>query len=629
MSSGILAIANSALAAAQTALRTTGNNIANVNTPGYSRQVVELVPQQGSAGGFFVGQGVAVAGVRRAYDALLTNQAHQATAASGAARARALQLGQLQNLFAEPDSSVGAAIDQFFRAVHDLSQRPADPAARQALLGSARQLAARFNDAGDRMQELRHGTDQQLRLETDRVNRAAQEIAQLNGKIALALGSGRNPNELLDQRDAAIRRLSESLQVTTVAQDDGSVNLFLASGQALVVGGAANTLALASDASDPTRLGMGVMVGSQLTPLPPDRLGGGRIAGLMQFRNDDLPRIENELGRLAVALTSALNAQHRLGNDRNGAAGGDLFLPLLPEAFAAPDNGNPATQVSAAFVDATQLVASDYRLSYSAGQYTLTRLADGQAWTAATPAFTEDGLAISLGPPAALPPAEGDSFLIRPFRGASRNLALAIAQPAAIAAAAPVVASAAAGNGGSLVVDDLSALSPRSPNLAAAATITFGPGNTYTVVSGPVTQSGTYTPGLPIDFDGRWRITLHGAPQPGDEIHIGPSSGSGDNRNLLRLAQLQSAALLDGAPPAAAFAAAVAKLGAEVQGAQFVDVAQQGILDAALNAESSVSGVNLDEEASRLIQYQQQYQAAAKLMAIAGSLFDELLSIGR
>ncbi len=627
MSSGILAIANSALAAAQTALRTTGNNIANVNTPGYSRQVVDLVPQQGSsAGGFFLGQGVAVAGVRRAYDALLTHQAHQATAAAGAAQVRALQMGQLQNIFADANSSVGATIDQFFRAVQDLSQRPADPAARQALLGAARQMVARFNDAGQRMEELRRGTDQQLRLETDQVNRAAQEVAQLNDKIAMARGSGLMPNDLLDQRDAAIRRLAGSLQVTTVAQDDGSVNLFLASGQALVVGKDAYSLVFTTDPSDPRQRRMAVRVGGQLTPMPPDRLGSGKIAGLLQFRQSDLPRAENELGRLAMALASAVNAQHRLGNDRSGVAGGDFFVAPTPEAYAAADNGNPATVISVSVTDAAELVASDYRLSYDGAQYTLMRLADGQVWTSATPGFAEDGLSISL---AFAPPAAGDSFLIRPFRDASRNLALAIAQPGAIAAAVPVAASTAASNIGSLVVDDLSVLSPRSPSLANPATITFGLGNTYTIVSGSTTETGTYSPGQPIDFDGRWRITLHGLPQPGDQVDVVPSNGSGDNRNLLRLAQLQSAAVVDGASPPAAFAAMVAMLGNEAQGAQFLDVAQQGILDAALNAESSVSGVNLDEEAARLIQYQQQYQAAAKLVAIAGSLFDELLSIGR
>ncbi len=627
MSTGILGIANSALAAAQSALRATSNNIANVNTPGYSRQGVVLVPQLGAtAGGVFLGQGVAVAEIRRNYDALLVQQANRSTATAGAAQARLEQIGQLQNLFADPATGAGAAIDQFFRSVQDLTQRPSDLASRQALLGAARQLVARFNDAGNRMQEMRDATDSRLRLETVAVNRAAQEIAQLNDRIALAQGTGVAPNDLLDQRDAAIRRLSDSLQVAAVPQGDGSVNLFLANGQALVVGAQANAVALVSDAADPGRVRIAVNIGGQLVPTDSDRLGGGRIAGLMQFRNDDLRAMENELGRLAVSLAQTFNAQHRLGDDRNGAAGSDFFVPLAAGAYPAATNGNPATQVSVAFADVTALAASDYRLTYVAGQYTLTRLSDNASWTSATPAFAQDGLEISL---VNTPPADGDSFLIEPVRNASRNLALAITQPAEIAAAAPVVASLAAGNTGSLVVDELAALSPRAANVAAAATISFGPGNTYTITSGAVTQSGVYSPGQPIDFDGRWSITLTGTAQPGDVVQIGANSGSGDNRNLLKLVQLQNLPAADGAPPATAYAALVARLGSEVQGAQFNAAAQRSLLDSALIAESAVSGVNLDEEASRLIQYQQQYQAAAKLLAVARTIFDELLSIGR
>jgi flagellar hook-associated protein 1 FlgK len=187
-----------------------------------------------------------------------------------------------------------------------------------------------------------------------------------------------------------------------------------------------------------------------------------------------------------------------------------------------------------------------------------------------------------------------------------------------------------ASNAGTTVVDDLSVLSPRAANLSDAATITFGAGNTYTITSGSVTQAGTFTPGQPISFDNRWTATLSGAPQAGDVVNIGANSGGiGDNRNLLKLTQLQNASAIDGAPLSAAFATLVARVGGDVQSAQLVDAAQRGIRDGALIAESSVSGVNLDEEASRLIQYQQQYQAAAKLIAAAKAMFDDILSIGR
>jgi flagellar hook-associated protein 1 FlgK len=627
MSSGILSIANSALSAAYTALRTTGNNIANANTPGYTRQIVEMAPQQGSStGGIFLGQGVVVADVKRVYDALLAQQANQATALSSAAEARYQQLAQMQNMFSDPTSGVGASIDQFFGAMQQLSQNPADSSSRQAVLSAADQLVSRFNDAAGRLQDFRSATDRQLQLETGSVNSAVKEIAQLNDRITLALGSGNTPNDLLDQRDAAIRRLSESLQVSTVTQSDGAVNLFLANGQALVVGSQYNQLVLTNNSADPQGLQVAVSVGGQVQAIDPSRLGGGKIAGLMQFRSEDLPRLENELGRIAVSLSSAVNAQHRLGNDRNGLPGGDFFAPLSASVYAAPGNGNPATQASVSFVDTTQLQASDYRLVFSGGQYTLTRLSDGTQWQSSTPSFTQDGLSISL---SNTPPANGDSFLIQPVRSASRSLAVAITQPSDIAAASPIAGSIPSSNTGSVAVDDLSVLAPRSANVAVPATITFGPGGTYTITSGAVTQAGTYAAGQPISFDGRWSITLRGAAQPGDVINIGPNNGgTGDNSNLLKLTQLQNAASIAGASISSAFATVVARVGSDVQSAQLNDKAQRNILDDALTTESSVSGVNLDEEASRLIQYQQQYQAAAKLIATAKAMFDTIVSLG-
>jgi flagellar hook-associated protein 1 FlgK len=255
----------------------------------------------------------------------------------------------------------------------------------------------------------------------------------------------------------------------------------------------------------------------------------------------------------------------------------------------------------------------------------LTRLADGKQWTSASPSFTQDGLSISL---SNAPPASGDSFTIQPVRAAAGNLALAITQPSEIAAASPIAGSLPASNTGTVVIDDLSVLSPRAANLTSPASITFGAGNTYTITSGAVTQSGTYVAGQAISFDNRWTITMHGVPTSGDVVNVGSNAGGvGDNSNLLKLIQLQKTTLVNGATPTQAFSAIVARVGDDAQGAQGDSTSQQGILNSALAAESSVSGVNLDEEASRLIQYQQQYQAAAKLLAAAKTMFDTILAL--
>lgn len=639
MSTGIFSIGTSALNAAYTALRTAGNNVANANTPGYSRQITVLTPQVGTfLGGNYVGQGVAVTDVRRVYNDFLAQQAHQAQAAASQADTRYLQLVQVSNLFADPSAGVGATIDQFFRAVQDLTQRPADPATRQALLSAANLMSARFNDVGDRLQEFRNGTDRQLRLEIDAVNRAAREIAELNDKIALARGAGRLANDLLDRRDTAIRRLNESVRVSMVEQDDGAANLFLANGQPLVVGNRASDIGMAIDPIDPQNVLVGIRSGASVIPLDADRIGGGRIAGLLHFRTGDLPQIENELGRLAVALSAQFNQQHRLGDDRNGQPGGDFFAPLAAHAFAAGTNGNPATTIAVTFADATRLAASDYRIDYTGGTYWLTRLADGARIDASTlpgytagggnVAFTYDGLRFAL---AGAPPASGDVFLAQPLRAAARSFDVALTQPAQIAAASPVQAQVPATNLGSIVVDDLSVVGPtRNPALANATTITFTGPNTYTISDGVTTLTGqTYTPGTPILFNG-WSLALRGTPQANDRVTVGANIGGiGDNRNAIRLAQLADLALVDGSRLAGVFAAVVARVGAATQSADLYNAAQQSILQDAVNAESAVSGVNLDEEAARLMQFQQQYQAAAKVVATAKVIFEEILSLGR
>lgn len=629
MSGGIFSIGTSALAAAYTALRTTGHNIANANTPGYSRQSVVLAAQIGAMiGGHYVGQGVAVADVRRAYNGFLTSAAHAATANAAGAETRALQLAQVNDLFADGETGIGPALDRFFQEVQNLSQRPQDAAARQSLLAAANLLAARFNDVGSRLQQFREDADTQLRLQLEAVNRTAREIAQLNDQIALARGTGRLPNDLLDRRDAAIRSLNEAIGVSSIEQSDGAINVFLGNGQALVVGSHAASLVLNGDPADPQSVYIGVRDGASVTALDADLIRGGKIGGLMAFRLQDLPAAENELGRLAVVLADQFNRQHRLGDDRNGAAGGDFFRPPAPVAFPASSNGNPLTTISVAFADTAQLAASDYRLEYAGGQYVLTRLTDNVTWTSAVPSFNVDGLSITL---ANTPPANGDRFLIQAVRAGARTMEVALRDPQRIAAAAPVRASLPATNTGSIQVQSLAAVGPtRHPALGNPATITFTGPNTFDISDGITTLTGqTYAPGVPIVFNG-WQLVLQGTPAAGDQVQVQPNVGGiGDNRNALALAALQNRPLVAGGPLGGAFAATVARLGAEAQTASSYASAQTTIREDALAAESAVAGVNLDEEASRLIQYQQQYQAAAKLIATARAIFDEVLGIMR
>jgi len=634
MSSGLFSIGSSALTAAYAALQTTGNNIANANTPGYSRQIVDFSAQvETNLSGNYIGEGVAVASIHRAYDELLTRQVESAQAAASQTGTRATLLNQVSNLFASTTSGLGAAVNQFFAQMQTLTQQPSSLAVRQTALSSAQQMAASFNDAYARLQQMQQSANQQIGQEISTVNSTSAQIAKLNDQIALATSVGGSPNDLLDQRDQAIRTLNQSIGVSTMKQSDGSINVFLANGQALVVGDQVTQMGMGPDPSSPQNIVVGTKAGNSIVPLSTSGSAGGNIGALMQFSLQDVPTTENQIGRLAAVISSQFNQQSQLGQDLNGAPGVNFFSSLSPTVIASTTNatsgGAPAETVTATFSDATKLQASDYRLQVVSGKYQLTRLSDGQQTTLSSlpgTAATVDGITISVTGTAT----NGDSFTLEPVRAASSNLAVSIGQPQQIAAASPVQASIPAANTGTLTVSSLSVTGPaRNPNLTDAVTVSFSSPTSYTITDSTsgTSSSGTYTSGQPISFNG-WSLTLLGASHAGDSVNVGPNvGGTGDNTNALALAQLQNANVVNGTSLGSAYAAVVSQVGTTTANAQADQQNQQTILQNAVNAQSSMAGVNLDEEAAKLMQYQQQYQAAAKVISIASTLFNQILSI--
>ena len=634
MSSGLLSIGNSGLSAAYTALEITGNNIANANTPGYSRQIVDFAAQVSTGlSGNYIGQGVAVASVTRAYNELLTRQVDSAQAAASQTGTRATLLNQVNNLFASTTSGLGAAVNQFFSQVQTLTQQPSNVAVRQSMLSSAQQMAASFNDAYGQLQQMQQSANQQIGQEISTVNSTTKQIAKLNDQIALASAAGGSPNDLLDQRDQAIKTLNQSIGISTLKQSDGSLNVFLADGQPLVVGDQVTQMAMGTDPTNQQNVTVGTKAGNTVIPLAASSATGGNIGALMQFSLQDVPSVENQIGRLATVISSQFNQQSQLGQDLNGAAGVNFFSPLSPSVIASTTNatssGAPVETVSATFSDTTQLQASDYRLQVVGGAYQLTRLSDGQQTTLSslpsTPA-TVDGITISVNGT----PTNGDTFTIEPVRSNAANMAVAIGQPQQIAAASPVHASMPSTNTGALSVSSLSVAGPtRNANLTDPVTISFSSATSYTITdpTSGTSASGTYTPGQPIAFNG-WNLTLLGAPLAGDSVNVGPNvGGTGDNTNALALAQLQNANVIDGGSLGSGYANVVSQVGTLTANAQADQKNQQTILNDAVNAQSSLAGINLDEEASKLMQYQQQYQAVAKVISIASTLFNQILQI--
>jgi flagellar hook-associated protein 1 FlgK len=639
MSAGsLLSIGTRAMFANYAALQTTGHNIANANVDGYSRQRVELAtaPGQYTGAGFF-GKGVDVASVTRAHNEFLTREAAGTASTAAADASRLEQLSRLEAVFPPGESGLGFATTEFLNSMADLASHPADPATRQVVLSRAQDMSARYAGAGAQLEAMQGGVTQDLKLAVNQVNSLAGRIAQVNGQIASAAGTGQPPNDLLDQRDQLIAELSQHLQVTTIPAGDGTLGVFMASGQKLVLGLEAVKLSLVPDEFDSTKQSLAVAEGGQQRALPSSSIGGGDIGGLLRFQNEDLAQARNALGRLAAAVASRVNEQQALGLDLRTPAGAGA--PLLafgaPQALPAASNtrnvaGQFVGNVALTITDATQLQASDYSLQadpVNAGQYLLTRTSDGLVRSIASGA-TVDGLTITVNNAAA-----GDRFLLQPVARAAASFARVLDDPRGLAAASPVQAAAGGANAGTASIASLAVVSAAvDPNQTANLTFTSATGDyaweLRDRVSNALLSSGTgnWQPGQPIALNG-FELQLAGVPASGDTFSVVKTAyPQSSNGNALALAALRDAAFVGGETITNAYSSVMAETGVKVQGARTAADISRAVATAAQGQAAAESGVNLDEEAARLIQFQQSYQAAAKILQVAQSVFDTLLN---
>lgn len=632
MASNIFGIGITGLQSAQTGLLTAGHNISNATTPGYTRQQIvqtNAMPQMTGSG--FIGSGTNVVTVRRIFSEFLNTEVLAAGTQSSELDTYYAQIQQIDNLLADPTAGLSPALQDFFAAVQNVAAFPNTASSRQALLSTSAALESRLATLDARMTELREGVNQDVGTTTEAITTYARQIADLNQRIIVARNAagGQPPNDLMDQRDQVVSELNQLVRTSTVVQDDGAYNVFIGSGQPLVAGTQAFSVEAMRDPLNPEAMTVGYRTPAGLVQLPETSLTGGRLGGMLAFRREALDPAQNGLGRVAIALTQTFNEQHRLGQDLNDALGGDFFSVGNPQVSSGSNNTGTA-QIDATFATdaASALTTSNYRMNYDGTNYTLLRLSDNTQQTFATLPQTVDGftLALTSGTPAA-----GDSFLIRPTAGGASTFNGVITDPAAIAAAAPIRSAQGNANTGTGtisagVVDSL------DPNLQQAVTITFTGPNTYDVTgTGTGNPTGlTYVPGQDITFNG-WTLQISGAPATGDSFSVGPNTGgTGDNRNALLLAALQTTKILSGGTASyqSAYAGLVSQVASKTRELEITSTAQATIYQQAQTARESFSGVNLDEEAANLIRYQQAYQASGKVLAIASSMFDTILALG-
>lgn len=622
----------SGLLAFQRALDTTSHNITNANTVGYSRQLPEFMTRQAQpSGGGWVGNGVDVATITRAYDNFLAGQARTSSSLYHQSKVYAGQSERINNLFGDSTTGLSASLQNFVNAIQSVADTPTSVPARQTLLSEAQILVDRLASYDASLRSFDTQVNAALQTEVSAISSLAQSIAQLNQQIASgAAQTGQPPNDLLDQRDRLIDELATHVNVNVVAQGDGSVNLFIGNGQPLVVGQTYAQLAATPDVFDPTRSLVSIRSASGTADITRS-LSGGTLGGMLEFRSQMLDPARNTLGRLSIGLQQVMNEQHRAGVDLSGDPGEDFFAVGGVEVLASANNsGSASAQVTRLPGGAGALTNADYLLVSTGSGWSLRRADTGATvpmtgtGTAADP-FIADGLAFVVSGA----PATGDRFLIKPTAEAVSGMRVLIDDPAQIAAASPILAAATSGNAGNATISSGEVFDVTHPQLRAPVTIQFTSATTYTISGDPAIY--TYTPGEDIEKNG-WRVQISGSPAAGDSFTVSENlTGAGDNRNALKLADIMSQPVLNGGAASlrAGVGQFVSRIGVQTNQAQVTRDAQKIVADEAAGALQSVAGVNLDEEAANLIRYQQAYLAMSQLIRVADTIFQSVLDATR
>lgn len=670
--SSLFGIGQSALSASYSAIRTTGHNISNAGTNGYSRQQVDLATAGGTfTGAGFFGRGVDVVGVTRAHDQFLAREVVLTEAVAQADSIRADHLRRLESVFSMGEAGIGYKSGELLNAFADVATRPQDSSARQVVLGRATDVATAFTAAAEDVEVMQAGISEDLNTIAGQVTSMAKQVAAINQQIAATSGSGHPMNDLLDQRDEVVRQLSGLIGVTSMVSENGSMNLFVAGGQMLVLGSESATLSVLPNKFDASRSSLAIETPSGDFVLPDELLTTGSVGGLLRVQNDDLVVARSLLGQMAAALASRINEQQALGIDLTLGDGKPLFSVGAPEVKPSTLNARDAGgQPLASYVDAggvrrssisitvttaSELQAAEYELRPAdtgvPGDFTLTRLPGGGTRTIRS-GDEVDGFRFDLVGPA---PAATDRFLLQPVGSAARYMRREMEDPRGIAAAAPVIATVGTANSGTATPSSLRPTAVDNAQPVMGAVITFGAavpggGMNYTweqvnAIGVPVLSgAGVWNPGDTLSSEAwgltqrvQWDLRLAGVPRTGDTVSVSPiTNPAPNNGNAEALLALRDERLVGRDPSAMAgtqtgvsitdaWARAIADVGLRVQTSQAAAQTSTSVAERAMLNLKADSGVNLDEEAARLMQFQQSYQAAAKILQVAQSVFDTLL----
>lgn len=670
---GLINIGLTGILGHQAALNTTGNNITNANTPGYSRQEVQFDTQPGQrTGAGTIGSGVSISNIRRLANEYLTQQVREDTTLNGEQQALNSELSRLDNLLGGETTGLSDAMNNFFASLQNAAEDPASLPQRQLVLSEAQQVVNRFQALNQEFIQQRESVKTQMQQGVKDANTLLKSIAELNLAISESpgLAEGKMPNELLDKRDEALRELSDIVGIKVSQAEGSQVNVSLNNGLALVVGSNAAEFGTRENTEDPTSLEFTLRNGGR-TLVVDDQINGGKLGGLRRFEAEALKPAFDELGRVAIALSDTMNHQHEIGLDLEGELGGTFFTDINDIAaqrgrvIANANNQAPNdAQLAVEITDSSALESGSWSLQFS-GDGRSYELIDSSTGKIVNQGRLPDPVDSEISMPGFNIRIEGgtfnagDKYLIQPTRNAAANIGLEVEREEDLAFASPVRAESDLGNSGTGKINQGKMLDVRNPftnallpGFRTEGELTNGPlevqfeddgagnlvfsvfdNNGDAIIADKPYQEGisnklfSEDPSDGAKYQG-FQFEISGKPEVGDVFTIGfNENGVSDNRNAEFLAALGTANTMNNGTQSftEGYAGVVEAVGVKTRQSQLDKDASQTLLEQSTNQRESVSGVNLDEEAGKLIQYQAAYNASAQVMSVAQDLFTTLL----
>lgn len=620
----LLNIARTGIMAANAGLQTTGHNIANANTEGYHKQRVELyaLDSSGSSTHRF-GLGVEIGDVARMQNDIVSRQRRDVESQVSSLN-QFEQLGtQVSEMFGQSGYQLDEAMDGYFNAVRESADNPASIPLRTVVLQRAEELANRFNSVDDRLGRMEVDLAPQIAIEVEQINEISAQLVEVNKQLSTTYG---NDNDLLDRRDMLLDDLASKITIDTRFGEHGQVSVGIAKGQMIIDGGHQNGLKITPDPKSPELFrvefdnhGQGVDI--------TDAIQGGALGGILGDSRALLRDTRESVGQLAASLVTEVNKIHSASVDLDGNIGGIFFEPITTNTISDVGNTGDAL-LSTSIVDGTALQSQSYDITYDGANWDISDGDGNSLMTGATLPISIDGVEISLTSGGAN---AGDKFTVSPSLGAASSMALSTDDPRQLALAQPVRAIEQADNSGSATVQSLSVADAGNPGLQTPVLIEFAdPPTEYSIVDpsdGSVLAAPVpYTSGDTIAFNG-WEATVTGNPAAGDRIAVEGNSDGLASQNLGLIADLQTDKIMAGgnASMEEIYGALVGDVGSRVSSAVSNADAQGRVHQILTDRLENSVGVSLDEEATKMMQYQQLFQASARVIQTVQATFDTLI----